>query len=106
MAGLALERKRRARARGDARIHPVCSSDSVTYRVTAIEVVFGVRAIIAGCNAAVGSVTTVLPTTTFFSSVLWTTGPCYCARYLRSAGEGLFTLITVIPRQRECHIQR
>ena len=76
----------------DARIHPVCSSDSVTYRVTAIEVVFGVRAIIAGCDAAVGNVTTVLPTTTFFSSVLWTTGPCYCARYLRSAGEGLFII--------------
>ena len=55
-----------------------------------LEVVFGVRAIIAGCDAAVGSVTTVLPTTTLFSSVLWTTGPCYCAWYQRSAGEGLF----------------
>ena len=52
-----------------------------------LEVVFGVR---AGCDAAVGSVTTVLPTTTLFSSVLLTTGPCYCAWYQRSAGEGLF----------------
>jgi F0F1-type ATP synthase assembly protein I len=57
-----------------------------------LEVVFGVRATIAGCDAAVGNVTTVLPTTTFFSSVLWTTGPCYW--YQRSAGEGLFIIIS------------
>ena len=54
--------------------------------------VVSVRATIAGCDAAVGNVTTVLPTTTFFSSVLWTTGPCYW--YQRSAGEGLFIIIS------------
>ena len=75
-----------------------------------LEVVFGVRATIAGCDAAVGSVTTVLPTTTFFSSVLWTTGPCYFARICAWPEKVclylVITLITVIPRQCECHIQR
>ena len=75
-----------------------------------LEVVFGVRAIIAGCDAAVGSVTTVLPTTIYFIQFSAVGDWSVLLRVVSALGRRRsvynYTLITVIPRQRECHIQR